>query len=144
MVRERRREVRHRRHGPVRRRERFPDDQRLQQLRRAADVSGGYFAQPTNIGSHTRTVFAVVPEVGLNVGYQITPWMSVFGGYTFLYMNNVVRAPQQVNRNINPLGGPRSRAIRPRRSPGPAQPSFKFDSSEFWAQGLTVGLAFRF
>ena len=23
----------------------------------------GYFAQPTNIGSHTRSVFAVVPEV---------------------------------------------------------------------------------
>ena len=46
--------------------------------------SGGHFALPTNIGTHTRTAFAVVPELGLNVGYRITPWASVSLGYTLL------------------------------------------------------------
>ena len=106
--------------------------------------AGGYFALPTNIGSRTRTVFAVVPELGLNVGYRITPRLSVFLGYTFLYASNVVRAPQQVNRNINPtqataITGDLSSPLK-----GAAEPSFKFKSSDFWAQGLNIGLAFRF
>ena len=105
--------------------------------------SGGYFAQPTNIGNHTRTAFAVLPELGLTVGYQITPWASIFLGYSFLYTNNVVRAPQQVNREINPNGAP---GFTSPTTPvtGPAEPSFKFNSSDFWAQGLNVGLGFRF
>jgi Putative beta barrel porin-7 (BBP7) len=35
--------------------------------------SGGYFALPSNIGHYSRTAFAVIPEIGLNLGYQITP-----------------------------------------------------------------------
>ncbi|MEW6284538.1 MAG: BBP7 family outer membrane beta-barrel protein [Candidatus Eremiobacterota bacterium] len=27
---------------------------------------------------------------------------------------------------------------------GPAEPSFKFKSSDFWAQGINVGLSVRF
>lgn len=105
--------------------------------------AGGYFAQPTNIGSHTRTAFAVLPELGLAVGYRITPWASIFAGYSFIYTNNVVRAPQQVNRQINPNGLP---AFTSPTTPvtGPAPPSFKFNSTDFWAQGLNVGVGFRF
>ena len=106
--------------------------------------AGGYFAQPTNIGSHTRSVFAVVPEVGLNIGYRITQWAFVFVGYTFLYTNSVVRAPQQVNRNINPSQSPAITGNLPAPLMGPAEPSFRFNASDFWAQGLNVGLAFRF
>jgi len=106
--------------------------------------AGGYFAQPTNMGSHSRNVFAVVPEGGLTLGYQLTPWMSVFGGYTFLYTNEVVRAPQQIVRAINPVAAPAITGNPPVPLTGPAQPSFTFNSSDFWAQGLNVGLAFRF
>ncbi|MGH7334416.1 MAG: BBP7 family outer membrane beta-barrel protein [Candidatus Rokuibacteriota bacterium] len=105
---------------------------------------GGYFALPTNIGSYTRSVFAVVPEVGLNIGYQITTWASVFVGYTFLYTNNVVRPGNQINRNINPTQSVSYVGEPPATLQGPAQPSFKFNSSDFWAQGLNVGLTFRF
>jgi Putative beta barrel porin-7 (BBP7) len=105
---------------------------------------GGYFALPSNIGHHTRTVFAVVPEVGLNVGYQITSWASVFVGYTFLYTNNVVRPGNQMNRNINPTQSVSYVGEPPVTPQGPAQPSFQFNSSDFWAQGITVGLSFRF
>jgi hypothetical protein len=105
---------------------------------------GGYFALPTNIGSYTRSVFAVVPEVGLNVGYQITSWASVFVGYTFLYTNNVVRPGNQISRTINPTQSVSYVGEPPVTLEGPAQPTFKFNSSDFWAQGINVGLSFRF
>jgi hypothetical protein len=106
--------------------------------------AGGYFAQPTNIGSRTRSRFAVVPEAGLSVGYRLTPWMTLVAGYTFLYVNDVVRAPLQVNRTINPTGRPAITSDPSTPFTGPAEPSFAFKSSGFWAQGLQVGLALRF
>lgn len=105
---------------------------------------GGYFAQPTNIGSHTRSVFAVVPEVGFNIGYRITEWTSVFVGYTFLYTNNVTRPAQQIDRSINPTQSASFGGTPPTPLEGPARPSFKFSGTDFWAQGINVGLAFRF
>lgn len=106
--------------------------------------TGGYFAQPTNIGNHTRHVFSVVPEAGLTLGYRITPQLSVFSGYTFLYASDVLRAPRQVNRQINPTGATAINGNPSRTLVGPAQPAFKPNSSDFWAQGLNVGLAYRF
>jgi hypothetical protein len=70
--------------------------------------------------------------------------MSVFGGYTLLYASDVVRAPQQISRAINPVAAPAITGNPSVPLTGPAQPSFKFNSSDFWAQGLNVGLAFRF
>jgi hypothetical protein len=101
---------------------------------------GGYFATPTNIGERRRSVFAVVPEAGLTVGYRLTSWMSIVAGYTFLYASDVVRAPQQINRTVNysPFNLP------PGPPTGPQEPSFRFTSSGFWAQGLNVGIALRF
>ena len=101
---------------------------------------GGYFAAPTNVGQRTRSRFAVVPEAGLTLGYRLTPGISLVAGYTFLYVSDVVRAPGQINRTVNysDVNAP------PVRPAGPQEPSFKFKSSDFWAQGLNVGLAFRF
>jgi hypothetical protein len=82
----------------------------------------------------------VVPEAGLTIGYRLTPWMSVVAGYTFLYASDVVRAPRQINRNVNYS----SFDLPPGPPTGPQEPSFKFKSSDFWAQGLSLGLAFRF
>src|SRR5262249_20111325 len=64
--------------------------------------AGGYFAQPTNSGTRSRGVLGLVPEVGVTLGYQLTKWAAVTVGYTFLYINNVARPGQQVDRNINP------------------------------------------
>jgi hypothetical protein len=101
---------------------------------------GGYFATPTNIGERSRSVFSVVPEVGLNIGYRLTSWMSIVSGYTFLYASDVVRAPKQINRTVNysDVNAP------PAVPAGPQEPSFRFKSSDFWAQGLSVGLEFRY
>src|SRR4029453_13105386 len=87
---------------------------------------GGYFALPTNIGSHKRTVFAVVPEVGLTLGFQLTRWASVFAGYSFLYTNNVARPGNQIDRSINPTQSVAWVGEPPVALQGVAEPAFKF------------------
>ena len=106
--------------------------------------AGGYFAQPTNVGSHTRNVAAVVPEASLNVGYRLTSWLSIIAGYTFLYASNVARPGEQVDRTVNPtqspsFGGPADKPLA-----GEARPRVRFEGSDFWAHGLSAGLAVSF
>lgn len=99
---------------------------------------GGLLAQTSNSGSYSRNVFSVVPEAQINLGYQIMPWCRAFVGYNFLYWSNVARAAEQVNLNINPNllpGGPGG---------GPNQPSFNWNTTGFWAQGINFGLQFRY
>jgi hypothetical protein len=69
--------------------------------------------------------------------------VSVLAGYTFLYASNVIRASQQINRNINSAQAPAITGNLPPLT-GLAQPAFRFNASDFWAQGLDVGLALRF
>jgi len=106
--------------------------------------AGGYFAHPSNIGRNTRTVFAVVPEVGLNVGFQITPSVSVQAGYTLLYASDVVRPGDQVDRRINTSQSVSWVGEPPATLVGPASPSAGFQASSFWAQAVSLGLSVRF
>ena len=105
---------------------------------------GGYFALPTNIGNHSRTEFAVVPEVKLNVGYRFTPTVSVSLGYDFLYASAVARPGNQMNRNINQSQAVSYTGDVPATLTGPAQPTFNFNSSGFWAQAISIALNVRF
>lgn len=106
--------------------------------------SGAYFALPSNSGDHSRSTFAVVPEVALNVGYRLTPQATVYVGYSFLYASNVARPGDQVNRNINPTQSVAYGNDPPATLVGVAQPTFDFNTTEFWAQTLSIGLAYRF
>ena len=106
--------------------------------------SGGYFALPTNIGSYSRTQLAVVPELAVNVGYRLTPSASIFMAYSLLYASNVVRPGNQVNRTVNTTQSTSYTEDPAAKLVGPAQPTFAFNDSSFWAQGISVGMAFRF
>ena len=66
------------------------------------DATGGLLAQRTNIGEYTRNRFAVVPELGVTLGYAMTPQWRATLGYTFLYWSSVVRPGDQIDRNVNP------------------------------------------
>jgi len=105
---------------------------------------GGYFALPTNSGTHDQSRFAVVPEVGLTLGYRITLAATIYIGYTFLYASDVVRPGEQINRNINPTYSVSYGGDPPAQPVGAAQPTFSFSTTDFWAQSLTLGLAYRF
>lgn len=98
----------------------------------------GIYAGSTNIGRYNREVFGVVPDIGASVGYQVTDHMRVFVGYDFIYWSNVLRPGQQIDQTINPNlvpGGPGG---------GPNRPGFNFQSSDFWAQGIKIGMEFRY
>jgi hypothetical protein len=98
----------------------------------------GFFATDTNSGTFHRTVFSVVPQVCLKLGYQVTDYLHVFAGYDFLYWSDVARPGAQIDQTVNTLhlvGGPGG---------PPNHPAFVFTSSDFWAQGLTLGMTLQF
>jgi putative beta barrel porin BBP7 len=105
---------------------------------------GGIFAQASNIGSHRRDVIAVVPEAGLNVGFRLTDWATILVGYSFLYASDVVRPGSQIDRVINPTQSQAISLNNPATLSGVARPTFRFQSSDFWAHGLNAGFAFTF
>jgi hypothetical protein len=105
--------------------------------------SGGLLALDSNSGSFTRNRFAVVPEVGFNIGYNLTDHIRLFTGYSLIYWNRVVRAPSQIDRNIDVLRIPNF--PQPIDTPLAAgvRPVAPFKETDFWAQGLNFGVEFR-
>jgi hypothetical protein len=107
-----------------------------------ATLPGGVLALGSNSGRQTHDEFGVLPELNLNVGYEIRPGLRLYAGYTCLYLNDVTRPGDQINTTINPAQVP----ISPQYGSlgGPAQPTPLFNHSDFWTQGINVGLALRY
>ena len=99
---------------------------------------GGLLAQPSNIGHYSRSAFAVMPEIGIRAGIQLTRSARIYAGYNFLYLSNVVRAGDQIDLRVNPTGGSHG-AIA-----GPALPQFTPHTTDFMINGVNAGLEFRF
>jgi hypothetical protein len=96
---------------------------------------GGLFVQPSNIGTFDRTVVNGVYEVGLNVGYRIFGDSRFFVGYTLLMWDSPIRSGDQVDTVVpTQFSGPLL---------GPARPGVPFREDFFWAQGVNIGLEFR-
>jgi hypothetical protein len=99
---------------------------------------GGLLALPTNIGTYRNTGFAVVPELELKLGFDLTQNLRFTVGYDLIYWSRVVRPGGQIDTFVNtsqssgrPLVG----------TPGPL---FAFHESDLWVQGLSVGGELRF
>ena len=60
-------------------------------------IPTGFFAQQSNSGRFQQNQLAVVPEIGLTVGYQFTERLRAFVGYNFIYWSRVVRPGDQIN-----------------------------------------------
>jgi hypothetical protein len=99
---------------------------------------GGLLALPSNSGHFTHDAFAVAPFIGLNVGRQITRNLGAFVGYNFLYWSNVVRPTDQIDRALDITRIPNFPiAATPLSTPHPTVP---FNTTDFWAHGLSIGL----
>lgn len=106
-------------------------------------AKGGVYAQANNIGSHLRDrPFVMVPEVNFNLSVDLTTWLRAKVGYSLLYISEVVRPGDQIDRAVNPGVVP----IDPEFGTpgGPPRPAFLFRGSDFWAQGFSGGLEFVF
>ncbi|MEM8911372.1 MAG: BBP7 family outer membrane beta-barrel protein [Planctomycetota bacterium] len=106
-----------------------------------AAQTGGLLAQTSNIGRYDRDEFAVLPELDLTLGYQLTEQLRATLGYTFLYWSNVVRPGDQIDRLVDPDQIPSD----PPANPAVVGdfPEFAFDNTDYWAQGLSFGGEYR-
>jgi hypothetical protein len=105
-----------------------------------AVLEGGLLALETNNGRYTQDQFTMIPEIGVKVGCDLTPCMTLTAGYTLLYWGSVVRPGDQIDLDVNPDYLPGPPDIGPEGAPRPA---FAFAPTDFWAQGLNVGLDYR-
>jgi hypothetical protein len=98
----------------------------------------GVLGQPSNTGRVERNQFAVLPEAGVRVGYQYGERSRFFVGYNFLYLNRAVRAADQIDRVVDVSQSANT-------IPGAGvRPEVLFDRSDFWTQGITFGLEWRY
>jgi hypothetical protein len=105
-------------------------------------VSEGFLALASNSGRFNHSGFAVVPEVNVSIGFQITEYLRAFAGYSFLYWSQVARPGDQVDLGLNENLVPTSTTFG--TGGGPARPAFAFHTTDFWAHGINLGLEFRF
>ena len=99
---------------------------------------GDMLALPSNIGSYEAKEVSVMPEIGMNLMYNLTPRTSFTLGYTFIYLSHVARAPDQIDMTVN------SSQLPPGTLSGVALPEFVMRTTDFWTHGLNLGFDFRF
>jgi len=110
---------------------------------------GGLLAQTTNIGRYTRNEFSAIPELGLNVGYNVTPRLKATCGYSVIYLSQVARPGDQIDANKDTTSTNVKVNVNSSQSgggdlTGVPSPGYRFVTTDFWAQGLTFGLDYRF
>ena len=104
-------------------------------------VPGDVLTQPTNIGEYSRTFFAFVPELLVKLGYQFSQHANVSIGYNLLTVTNVIRAGSAIDEGVNPNVSP---FLNAGRQSDVRRPGFNFNGTDFWAQGVTLGVAFKY
>jgi hypothetical protein len=104
-----------------------------------SSLPGGTYAQLTNLGRHYRAVFAAAPELGFNVTYQFSEHVMAHVGYSFLYWSNVIRPGSGIDRTVN-FSLPPSSPVFGNFPNAPPRPQFAFETTDYFATGLNVGL----
>ncbi len=105
-------------------------------------VPGGVYTQPTNLGDFGRNRFSVLPELSFRFGARLTPRLQTFVGYDFLYLTGTALASDPIDGTINAsqlvsfTGLPRDPLV------GPARPTPQSTTSDYWAQGISLGFEF--
>jgi hypothetical protein len=106
-------------------------------------VPGGLLAISSNSGRHVQNDVGVLPELNLNIGYQINEAVRLYVGYDLLYWNGVARPGDSIDRNVNRSFVPTSESFG---FPPfvPSEPTATIRSNDFWMQGVNFGISVRF
>jgi len=103
------------------------------------DGDQGLYAQPTNVGDYAQWKVGLLPEFGINFGYNIHSRVRLSAGYTFMYFVNVIRPDDQIDTTVN---------VQPLFSPvvtSPFRPTVAdLNTTNVWIQYLNFGLRFVF
>ena len=100
--------------------------------------NAGLQALASNIGSYANSEFVAVPEVGLDGYFLLRPNMRLKAGYTFLYLTDVWRPGTVLDTSLDP------RLIPPPSVATADNPSLIPRSDDFWAQGINLGVEWRY
>jgi hypothetical protein len=104
--------------------------------------NSGILAEPTNSGRSQRGRICFVPELIFNAGVRLAPWARLSVAYDFLYVDQLIRAGDQINpvddRQVRSSAGfdPNARVVDPRGT--------SFHDTRFWAQGINLSLEFTY
>ena len=101
---------------------------------------GGLLALESNSGRYDNNDFGAVFQFGTHLMYRVSDQLGFRIGYTLLLWPEVYRAGDQIDTVVNPNLLPP--AVVPLT--GPRRPLARLHESSFWAQGLQLGLEFRF
>ena len=105
----------------------------------ATTTSGGLLTQRSNIGTFEQDTFTMIPQLNTNLGFYLTPRLRFITGYSLLFWGSIVRPGDQIDLDLNPG------LLPPELNPltGPLRPEFAFRESNYWVQGLNLGLDYR-
>lgn len=102
-------------------------------------VPGPLLVQPSNVGRESARRVTLVPEIGVTTQLALTSWCSVSLGYSLLYWNKVLCPGDQMSPLVNPTQLPFRGPVQ-----GPLDPKPVFVHTDYFAQGLNLGLELRF
>lgn len=102
-------------------------------------VPGPIQILPSNAGSHSVYRLSLLPEVGLRARCALTEHLALSLGYSVLYLNRILCPGDLMDTHVNvtqlPGRGPVTGALVPALQNG---------HTDYFAQGLSVGLEMRF
>jgi hypothetical protein len=107
----------------------------------APPQAGGFLTQPTNISRSNQNAFSAVPQFGATLGFNVTPRFTVFAAYDFLLWTYVARAGDQIDRTVNLS---QSTQFGQGALFGAVRPEAVFHHADFWAQGVSFGVQYRY
>jgi hypothetical protein len=105
-------------------------------------AQGGMLSSGPNAGRRENSAFAVLPEGSLRVGYRFRDRSRFYVGYNVIYLSDAVRAGDQIDRRIG-FANAAANTV-PILAPLRGVPDTSFTRTDFWAQGLTLGLEWTY
>ncbi len=103
---------------------------------------GGLYALDSNIGTHKRDIFSIVPEGALTLNYDFNQNIRLFAGYNIIYWSNVLRPGAQIDTRLDENRIPDfSRPGLPAANAVGPVPQRK--GEDFFAQGVTFGVVLK-
>jgi hypothetical protein len=114
----------------------------LENVGGTASTQQGFYTAAHDTGTFRRYRLSLAPDVQGRVGYRVADWLMVTAGYQFLYMTNVARPGDLIDRRLSSARIPSSQTF------GAASPAVRtepvYESRDFWMHGFTAGVMLTF
>lgn len=109
-----------------------------------ASARGGLLALPSNMTTYKDDTFAVLPELDIKARLQVTERLSLSVGYQLMFLTNVYRTGQQIDRAVDTSQLAGVLPVNTVGNAGQFHPASLLRDSTLRAQGLTVGLSLTY